>query len=86
MLSYTHTGVSNPKVFANKHKIKRVMATILDTKTPLKVFKEGPSVESGISRKMIEQECTGTEKMGRKTMVRENHSLIEQAFNHKWDG
>lgn len=58
----------------------------MDTKTPLKVFKEGPSVESGISRKMIEQECTGTEKMGRKTMVRENHSLIEQAFNHKWDG
>lgn len=24
--------------------------------------------------------------MGRTTMVREDHSLIEHAFNHKWDG
>lgn len=43
-------------------------------------------MKSSISRKIIEQKCTGTEKMGRKTMVRENHSLIEQALNQKWDG
>lgn len=43
-------------------------------------------MKSGITRKIIEQKCTGTEKMGRKTMVRENHSLIDQAFNQKQDG
>lgn len=43
-------------------------------------------MKSGITRKIIQQKCTGTEKTGRKTMVRGNHSLIDQAFNQKRDG
>lgn len=61
------------------------MATILDTKTPLKSFKEESSVKSTIPRK-TEQKCTGTQLTGRKTTVGENHALIERTFNQEWEG
>lgn len=34
----------------------------------------------------IEQKCTGRQNTGRKTMVGDNRSLVEQTFNQKWDG